>query len=358
MSCGTTSTAAPTLAASVAVGTTTFTDSGLSQQGTISYSVKAVDAAGNVSSASTTARPWSTTSPSRDAHRHRAGLDERPARDRLVGVTDPPCDGSTWRATRSTATACCSAARPRPPGSTYTDASVLAEGDYVYTVKAFDGAGNASTASTPRTVVIDLTPPGAPGAITASCPTSAKPSLVFASATDTGGSGIKSYEVYRGSTLAGTTPASPYLDSGATTNATIAYTVRAIDNAGNAGPLTAVATVVYDTTAPPAPVNLTGATPTSRQAGADVEPGGADNLSGLVRYDVLRGGTVIGSTAPGATFTDTARPSSGAQSYTVKAVDAAGNASQPLGRQGRSSTTRDAERAGQADDPSPAIHPR
>ena len=53
--------------------------------------------------------------------------------------------------------------------------------------------------------------------------------------------------------------------------------------------------IVYDTTAPPAPVGLTGVSPTADKPCLTWTAAAPDVLSGLDHYDVYRGTTLVGS---------------------------------------------------------------
>lgn len=79
-----------------------------------------------------------------------------------------------------------------------------------------------------------------------------------------------------------------------------------------------------DTTPPTAPSNVAVTGTTASSVGLSWSPA-TDNV-GVTGYNVYRGSTLVGSTA-GTTFTDTGLNASTQYSYTVKAVDAAGNLS-------------------------------
>jgi glucose/arabinose dehydrogenase len=109
-------------------------------------------------------------------------------------------------------------------------------------VNARDAAGNVSQASstvpvTPPQCQVDTQPPTAPGSLTGTV-SGTTVTLNWSAATDN--IGVKYYDVYRGSTRAGTVtangttpPATTFTDSGLTANTTYAYYVVARDAQAN-----------------------------------------------------------------------------------------------------------------------------
>jgi cellulose 1,4-beta-cellobiosidase len=89
----------------------------------------------------------------------------------------------------------------------------------------------------------DTTPPSVPGSLVVSGTTSSSVSLSWSASTDN--VGVTGYNVYRGSTLAGTTASTSFTDPGLTASTAYTYTVKATDAAGN---LSAASTAVTGTT--------------------------------------------------------------------------------------------------------------
>ncbi|MDX6580733.1 MAG: hypothetical protein QOJ47_2282, partial [Gaiellales bacterium] len=288
------------------------------------YAVRAVDAAGNMSTASTAKiivyDPNPPTAPSLSAP--------------VATSVDPAL---TWTASTDSGGSLLGGYRVYRDGTliattsstSYTDSdAAVVPGTYVYSVVAFDGAGNTSSSAV-RTVIVDTSAPTAPGSVTAPTPTNAKPVISWATANDGSGpssSGIVRYDVYRGVVLAGSSTSLTFTDAGATANSTLSYTVVAVDAAANRSVASNAVTVAYDTTSPPIPTNIGGTTPTATVPVITWTSGGSDNLSGLAYYAVYRGATQVGTTSS-LSFTDLMLATAGAQSYTVKAVDFAGNQS-------------------------------
>jgi chitodextrinase len=120
--------------------------------------------------------------------------------------------------------------------TTYAVSGLTASTTYSFTVKAKDAAGNISVASnavsvTTTAVVADTTAPTAP-TLSASGTTSTTTNLSWTGATDN--VAVTGYDVYKGTTLLGsTTTATTYAVSGLTASTTYSFTVKAKDAAGN-----------------------------------------------------------------------------------------------------------------------------
>jgi chitodextrinase len=108
---------------------------------------------------------------------------------------------------------------------------------YVYTVAAFDAAGNTSAPSTGLSVTTAAPPP--PDSIAPSVPSGLSTSNITATqvtfswlpATDN--VGVTGYRIFRNSSAVGTTSATNFADGGLTANTGYSYTVSAYDAAGN-----------------------------------------------------------------------------------------------------------------------------
>jgi chitodextrinase len=140
---------------------------------------------------------------------------------------------------------------------------------------------------------------------------------------------VAKYEVFRGSTLVGSPTGTSFTDTGLSASTAYSYTVKATDAAGN---VSAASTAVTGTTStaggdtipPSAPTGVTVSGTTSSSVSLSWTAS-TDNV-GVTGYQVFRGNTLVGSPAT-TSFTDTGLNASTAYSYTVKAVDAAGNVS-------------------------------
>ena len=222
-------------------------------------------------------------------------------------------------ATTSTAAPRCSRRRR---GRAYTD-TAAASGSNSYTIKAVDYAGNVSSASTAFAVVFDTMPPPAPTNLQAPSP-ARLPSLSWTAPTDV--SGIDHYVITRDGSAVGASTTTSYTDTPAPSEGTHTYTVLAVDKAGNTGLPTAPKTVTVDSTPPPVPTGLTGPSPSTAKPVLSWTSGGPDVGSGFKSYEVFRNGVLMGSPT-GASFSDTTLTTNGSYTYTVRALDNAGNES-------------------------------
>ncbi|NBC68376.1 hypothetical protein GT003_05125 [Paenibacillus sacheonensis] len=221
-----------TLAGTVASGTT-FSVTGLTANTAYTFTVKAKDAAGNVSAASnalsvTTSSasdtqaptaPSSLTSPSKTATS--VNLSWTASTDN-VGVTGYDVyNGSTLAGTTA--------------GTTFTVSGLSASTAYTFTVKAKDAAGNVSSASNALSVTTnassDTQAPTAPSSLTSPSKTATSVNLSWTASTDN--VGVTGYDVYNGSTLAGTTAGTTFTVSGLTASTAYTFSVKAKDAAGN-----------------------------------------------------------------------------------------------------------------------------
>ena len=177
----------------------------------------------------------------------------------------------------------------------------------------------------------DSTQPSAPTNLTATGGAGFA-SLSWTAATDE--NGVARYNVHRSSTSGftptaanrvGQTTSTSYTDSGVTPG-TWYYKVTAEDGAGNIGPASeeAQAVVTGDTTPPEAPSGLK-ATPAETSAALSWTPP-SDNV-GVTGYRVFRNGGQVG-TPSSPSFADIGLTPATPYTYTVKALDAAGNESE------------------------------
>ena len=322
-----------------AVTTTSYSNTGLSPNTEYSFTVAAVDGAGNVSidsaaaSATTSAAQVDTTAPS------------VPTGLTATAISSASID-LTWTASTDNAGGSGlvgyhvyrdAALIGTATGTTYSDSGLTPVTLYSYSVDAYDNSGNASAQSvaasaTTAAAQVDTTAPSVPTGLTATATSSASIDLTWTASTDNaGGSGLVGYHVYRDAALIGTATGTTYSDSGLTPVTLYSYSVDAYDNSGNASAqsVAVVATTLAagDTTAPSVPTGLTatvlGTTSIDLAWTASTDD---TNGSGLAGYTVYRDGFTIG-VATGTTYSDSGLVPATEYNYRVAAYDNDGNAS-------------------------------
>ena len=213
-------------------------------------------------------------------------------------------------------------------GTSFSDSGLTA-GIYIYTVAAFDAAGNASGASNSASVTVsapttDATAPSVPANLTATL-SGTTADLDWTASTDN--VGVTGYRVTRNGVVITTVLNSVYNDSNRSPG-TYTYTVAAVDGAGNVSAASNSASVtvpeppVTDTTAPSIPTNLV-----TTVVGSTVSLSWAVSTddTGVAGYRVNRNGTFL-ATTDSASLIDSGL-AVGSYTYTVGAFDAAGNTS-------------------------------
>ncbi len=228
----------------------------------------------------------------------------------------------------------------------------VAPGSHAYAVAAFDtasplgagatiidqilaGFGNLyGNLSAPTATVtldqVDVTAPSVPSNLVATSGAGSADLTWSASIDDVG---VAAYGVYRDGSLVATidSPATTFGDTGLAAGS-YAYTVDAIDAAGNrsaqSAPATANVTAVADVVAPTTPTDVAASTsPDIHGRDVAVSWTGSTDDVGVTGYGVYRDGALIAS-VNGTTlsFSNVSLPT-GTYSYTVDAFDSAGNRS-------------------------------
>jgi chitodextrinase len=190
-------------------------------------------------------------------------------------------------------------------------------------VRAIDSAGNLGEATPAVTVTTpDVVAPTAPASLGAQPQTNpGRVELTWTAATDD--AGVTAYEVSRDGTVLATVSGTAYTDGGVAGRTTYAYSVVALDAAGNRSAAATASVTTPDLTAPTAPAPVT-ATAYADRVELTWTP--ATDDVGVAAYDVYRDGTLIASISA-TTYTDAAVVQGATYAYSVRARDAAGNAS-------------------------------
>ncbi|WP_408041502.1 fibronectin type III domain-containing protein [Tenacibaculum amylolyticum] len=299
--------------------TTSFDITGLTLNTSYTYSVKAKDAAGNISDAVTTtfttlndaeAPTAPTNLVASNISFTSATLTWNAATDNIGVVGYDIYQGTTLVNTTAT--------------TSFDISSLTLNTAYTYSVKAKDAAGNISNAATVTfTTLNDTEAPTTPANLVATNIGLTSATLTWNASSDN--FGIAGYDVYKGSTLVGTTATTSFNITGLTLGTSYGYSVIAKDAAGNTSNAAEVTFMTLnDTTAPNRPTNVRATNIT--KVSATLRWNAATDNVGVVGYDIFRGSSFIGST------TSTSKSLSGlsagtSYTYSVKAKDAAGNIS-------------------------------
>ena len=137
--------------------------------------------------------------------------------------------------------------------------------------------------------------------------------------------GVTGYRIYRGDSLIGTSTSLAYNDNTVNAGNVYTYTVSAIDADGNeSGQSAGVSINIVDIEAPAVPANVR-LTSASDSTVSITWNASTDNV-GVTGYRLYRGGVLIGTTAD-LVYTDSSVKIDNTYTYTVTALDAAGNES-------------------------------
>ncbi len=130
-------------------------------------------------------------------------------------------------------------------------------------VSAIEIIGSGGTGST------DATPPSVPTGLSGSAQSSSQVALSWNGSTDSGGSGLAGYKVYRNNVQVGTTSTTSFADTGLAAGTTYTYTVSAYDHANNESGKSAAKSVTTTAAAGTTnrPPTISGTPPTSVTAG-------------------------------------------------------------------------------------------
>lgn len=315
------------------IGTSTATnyqDTGRTAETTYNYRVTAVDAAGNVSAASTsaqvttgqdTAAPSTPTGVSATAISiSQINLSWAASTDN-VGVTG-------YKVYRCTGAGCSNFTQVgTPSGTTYNDTGLTVSTTYRYQVTALDARNNESARSTTVQAATnnDTVAPSVPAGLNGTATSMTEVSLTWTASTDN--VGVAGYRIFRNGTQVGVSATTSYSDTGLTRSTAYSYTVLAYDAAGNASAQSTPrsVTTLGDTQAPTVPTGLTGTAASMTEINLTWNAS-TDNI-GVVGYKVFRNGTEIATVTTGTTYKDTGLTQNTSYTYTVLAYDADNNSS-------------------------------
>jgi RHS repeat-associated protein len=173
----------------------------------------------------------------------------------------------------------------------------------------------------------DTTAPTVPTGLSAAANGPNRVDLAWTASTDA--VGVQGYRIYRGGTLIATTASTTFANTGLTASTLYSYTVSAIDGAGNASAQTSSVSATTssgssDTTAPSVPTAVSATAMSASRIDVSWAPS-TDNV-GVQGYRIYRDGS-LAATIGSSQWFDTGLASGTPHSYTVAAIDGAGNAS-------------------------------
>ena len=301
--------------------------------GSHAFTTKAMDAAGNLSTASaaltvtvdtvTPAAPRRVASFSSDSNVAGDGITNvnhvTLAGTAVAGSTVEVFDGATQI---GTATADGSGAWTYATGT-------LTDGGHAFTSKAMDAAGNVSAASAALNVTVDTAAPGTPVLISDANVT---PTTISVTGGAEAGSTVRLFE---GATLLGTTVANASgtwnITTGPLSPGSHDFTATATDAAGNVSPISDILDPVIEPVAAPTGMSFS---PDSNVVGDGITNVNHITVSGMAaaneKVQLFDGATLIGTitaNASGAWSFATSTLTSGTHAFTSKAIDSAGNVS-------------------------------
>ncbi|MGA7538937.1 MAG: hypothetical protein WBW93_09225 [Steroidobacteraceae bacterium] len=138
--------------------------------------------------------------------------------------------------------------------TSYTDGTTTGTTTYSYTVAAYDSLGSVSAQSSPLSVTTpDTIAPSVPTGLAGTAVSSSQINLSWNASTDTGGSGLAGYYVYRNGSELTTTTTNSYQNTGLAGSTTYSYAVAAYDHAGNVSAKTSSINVTTPSGAPTVP---------------------------------------------------------------------------------------------------------
>ncbi len=140
----------------------------------------------------------------------------------------------------------------------YADGGRTGSTTYSYQVAAYDAATNVSALTTAINVTTpDTIAPSTPTSLSATAVSPSQINLSWGASTDSGGSGLAGYKIYRGGSLINSVTSTSYSDTGLAGSTTYSYNVAAYDGASNLSGQsnTASATTLPVVTATPSNTN-------------------------------------------------------------------------------------------------------
>lgn len=318
----------------IVAGSNTYTDTGLQPITSYSYTIAARDNAENTSAtsvpgAATTLNTADTTPPSVPANLAATASGSSTINVAWAASSDSGSGVQDYALYRGTSPTTLTLVLPRVSTNTFADTGRAPSTRYYYAVSARDNQGNESArtnaeVSATTTAAPDTAAPSVPTGLTATPSSDTSIQLAWAAATDTGGSGLREYVIFRNGTEIETTAVRTFTSTSLAPSTAYSFTVAARDNANNTSAQSASASAttlaVPDTSPPTVPGNVAAATLSASSIRlswtAATDAGGSLPID----YVVRRNGTVV-ATVSDSPFVNTGLASNTMYTYTVEARD-------------------------------------
>lgn len=333
--------------------TTSYTNSGLASNTNYRYQVRAFDAAGNLSN------PSSVLLQKTLVVQRPTGLNVNNATTNSLTVNwvVPPGEIYEYKVFRgSNTTTPINTSIITGTSTSFTDTNLSPATSYVYRVRAYDNAGNASafafrlnsttSNASGTTLPVTVASPSVPSGINFSGATQSSLNISWGASTGASGQSI-GYKIFRSNTSGGTysqvttnltpAPVSGLLSGLSVTNTGLSastqyyykvqacYTAIPTNCSAQSSAANGSTIAAPDTTAPTPVPTLTVGTITQNSVALSWTT--STDVSAPVTYKVFRNGTQVGSATSGTSITDSGLTSGTTYSYTVSACDSVGNCS-------------------------------
>ena len=210
-------------------------------------------------------------------------------------------------------------------GTFSLDASSTSSDGADYTSKEGAAGSLPELVVTTSSAQSDTSAPTVPTGLAATATGAGRVDLTWTASTDN--VGVAGYRIFRDGAQVGSSTTASFTDSTALPQTSYSYAVSAFDASGNTSARSDPATVTTpaDTTAPSVPANLTATAAGSHQVNL-TWTASTDDVA-VTSYEVRRDGVPVGTSST-PSFSDTSAQPTTTYTYTVVALDGAGNRSQ------------------------------
>jgi YD repeat-containing protein len=318
--------------------TTSFSNTGLTENTSYTYRVRAVDNANNVGQPSATATTATLDATLPTAPTNLTATPTSATQVNLSWTASTDANGiSQYRVERCSGSGCSNFTQITTTTTTsYGNTGLTESTSYSYRVRAVDGASNVGPYSgVASATTLDVTPPPAPTGLTATAASATQINLSWIAPADVSGIALYRIERCAGSGCSNfneiaTTASTAYNNTGLAEATSYSYRVRAVDGATLVGAYSSVATrATLDVTGPAAPTNLAATATSNTQI--NLSWAAPSDISGISLYRIERcTGSGCSNFSEISTTSSTSYSNTGLleitpYSYRVRAVDGENN---------------------------------